>query len=110
MDPEWNARTLLRLARAYDKANRPASAIAYFERVRSPNIRPGVVTYAPVGTPIASRRLGELYESKGDLAKAIAAYEDFVKLWKNADPELQPQVADIRARIQRLRAAEARKR
>ena len=55
-------------------------------------------------------RLGELYEAKGDITNAIKNYEEFVKLWKDADPELQPQVADIKARIARLRAAEAKKR
>ena len=30
--------------------------------------------------------------------------------WKDADPELQPQVADVKARIARLRATEAKKR
>jgi len=59
---------------------------------------------------VAARRLGELYEARGDIAKAIASYEEFVTLWKNADAELQPQVADIKARIARLQAAEATKR
>jgi DNA-binding SARP family transcriptional activator len=48
------------------------------------------------------RRLGELYEQKGNRVKAIEYYNRFVELWKNADPELQPQVADIRARVVRL--------
>jgi hypothetical protein len=33
-----------------------------------------------------------------------------VRYWKDADPELQPQVADIKARLVRLRAREAAKR
>ena len=49
------------------------------------------------------QRLGELHEGKGDLPKALAHYEAFVDLWKDADPELQPRVRDVRARIERLR-------
>ena len=52
------------------------------------------------------RRLGELYAARGDVSKAYANYAAFVDLWKNADPELQPKVAEVRARIARLRAAE----
>jgi len=50
------------------------------------------------------RRLGELYEQKGNGEKAIEYYNRFIELWKYADPELQPQVADIRARVTRLRS------
>jgi len=55
------------------------------------------------------QRLGELYEAKGQNEKAIQRYEDFVELWKTADPELQPRVRDVRARIDRLRAAQAKR-
>jgi tetratricopeptide (TPR) repeat protein len=47
-------------------------------------------------------RLGELYENAGDTKRATEYYGRFVDLWKNADPELQPRVADARARIDRL--------
>ncbi|HEX7123323.1 MAG TPA: protein kinase [Gemmatimonadaceae bacterium] len=48
------------------------------------------------------QRLGELYEARGDTAKALAHYQAFVDLWKDADPELQPRVRDVRARVERL--------
>jgi tRNA A-37 threonylcarbamoyl transferase component Bud32/tetratricopeptide (TPR) repeat protein len=48
-------------------------------------------------------RLGELYEAKGNAVKAIDAYSRFADLWKNADAELQPRVAEVRRRIDRLR-------
>jgi hypothetical protein len=54
------------------------------------------------------KRLGELYEAKNDRAKALDHYGKFVELWKNADPELQPKVAEVRKRMTRLRAAEPR--
>jgi tetratricopeptide (TPR) repeat protein/tRNA A-37 threonylcarbamoyl transferase component Bud32 len=49
------------------------------------------------------QRLGELYEARGDIAKALENYEAFVSLWKDADAELQPRVRDVRGRIDRLR-------
>jgi tetratricopeptide (TPR) repeat protein len=51
-------------------------------------------------------RLGELYESKGMSEKALARYQSFLDLWKSADPELQPQVRDVRGRVARLQAAQ----
>ncbi len=47
-------------------------------------------------------RLGELYESKGDKAKAIDYYSQFTELWANADAKLQPRVREIRDRIAKL--------
>jgi DNA-binding SARP family transcriptional activator len=51
----------------------------------------------------AHKRLGELYEAKGDTKRAAAHYASFVELWKNADPDLQPKVTEVRARLERLR-------
>jgi len=48
------------------------------------------------------QRLGELYEGKGEFDKALTHYQAFVELWKDADPELQPRVRDVRGRIERL--------
>jgi tetratricopeptide (TPR) repeat protein len=47
-------------------------------------------------------RLGELYENAGDARRATDYYGRFVDLWANADPELQPRVANARARIDHL--------
>jgi len=48
------------------------------------------------------QRLGEMYEAKGDIGKALTHYQAFVELWKDADPELQPRVRDVRGRVERL--------
>jgi len=50
----------------------------------------------------ALKRSGELYEAKGDRTKAADRYRRFVDLWKDADPELQPGVREVRARLARL--------
>jgi hypothetical protein len=44
-----------------------------------------------------------MYEDKWNKAKALQYYETLLTLWKNADPELQPVIRDLRARVERLR-------
>jgi hypothetical protein len=48
---------------------------------------------------LSYHRLGELYEAKGDRTNAARFYSAFVELWKNADPELQPRVAETRRKL-----------
>jgi len=48
------------------------------------------------------KRLGELYEWKGDRKKAADYYGGFVDLWQDADLELQPGVREVRQRLVRL--------
>jgi tetratricopeptide (TPR) repeat protein len=50
----------------------------------------------------ALRRLGELYEARGNREKALEYYGRFVELWRSADPELQPEVRDVKQRMARL--------
>jgi hypothetical protein len=50
----------------------------------------------------ALRRAGELYEARGDRGRAVESYQKFVALWRDADPVLQPQVADVRKRLVEL--------
>ena len=54
------------------------------------------------------KRLGERYEEQGNRAKAASYLAKFVELWKDADPELQSRVRDVRARLVRLTDAERR--
>ena len=43
--------------------------------------------------------IAKLYDSKGDADRAAQHYWWFIELWKNADPELQPRVAEARRRV-----------
>ena len=77
------------------------SAIATYERyVAAPNPFMWPASY---GLARAHLRLGELYDAKGDAARAARHYEKFVELWQNAEPPLQPKVARARARLAQLR-------
>ncbi|MEW5917228.1 MAG: tetratricopeptide repeat protein, partial [Gemmatimonadota bacterium] len=105
-----DSRAFLEAAEAYDRLGRSDSAIAAYERfVRLKALRHiGPPTMFDVTTPKiapAWRRLGELWESKGDQRRAIEAYERFLELWRNADAELQPIVREVQERTNRLRRA-----
>ena len=89
---------------AFDAMQQADSAIATYE---------ALATTPEAGTggretslPGAFRRLGELYEARGDSKKALEYYGKFIDLWKDADPDLQPRVADVRKRIAELTAKE----
>ena len=47
---------------------------------------------------------GEIYEELGDREKALWHYGAFVQLWKDADPEYQSVVQDVKERMALLSA------
>ena len=51
------------------------------------------------------KRLGEMYEAKGDAPRAATNFRAFLALWKNADAELQPQVHEVQRRLAHLKGA-----
>jgi DNA-binding SARP family transcriptional activator/Tfp pilus assembly protein PilF len=50
----------------------------------------------------AQLRRGEIYERLGNSAEAVRHYRRFVARWRDADPEYQPLVDDVKSRIVRL--------
>jgi tetratricopeptide (TPR) repeat protein len=95
------------LGLAFDRANMPDSAIAEFERYLGMHYSD---RYTIDGDMLAFtyKSLGELYEAKGNPGEAANYYAKFVDLWKNADPDLQPQVANVRQRLAHLKDTEKR--
>ncbi|HUL69761.1 MAG TPA: protein kinase [Gemmatimonadales bacterium] len=89
------------LARAFELAKQPDSALATYERRVTEKSMFGVRTDSWTLAP-TYRRLGELYEERGVKDKAADYYGRFINLWKNADPELQPQVKEIKDRLAKL--------
>jgi tRNA A-37 threonylcarbamoyl transferase component Bud32/tetratricopeptide (TPR) repeat protein len=100
-------RSLVRLAKTFDAAGQADSALHYYERyVNSPSIDLTIWSEAQ-DLARARRQLGELYESRKEYTKAYEQYAALVNQWRDADPELQRIVRDVRARmavLDRLRA------
>jgi len=90
------------LARAYARAGDVRRAIEEYEKVVA-HVEFGGEGQEP--WILAHVELGQLYEAQGEYAKAIAAYQQFVDLWRDADPDLARSVDEIRRHIETLRKA-----
>jgi DNA-binding winged helix-turn-helix (wHTH) protein/tetratricopeptide (TPR) repeat protein len=69
---------------AYLTARQGKEAAAEFQRVLDQR---GLVLNEPIGA-LARLQIGRAYAMQGDAAKAKAAYQDFLTLWKDADPNI----------------------
>jgi tetratricopeptide (TPR) repeat protein len=86
---------------AYERAGLPDSALASYERAAARGA-PWKSESDQWSLAASFRRLGELYETRGEKDKALKYYGQFTELWKNADPVLQPQVREVKARMAAL--------
>jgi len=68
---------------AYLAAKQGSKAAAEFQKILD---WPGVVANEPIG-PLAYLQLGRAKTMNGETTEAHAAYNAFLSLWKNADPE-----------------------
>jgi tetratricopeptide (TPR) repeat protein len=89
------------LGTAYRLVGQPDSAIAVFERYVNTPYTARLIRDA-LWLPDVYMHLGELYEEHGDPEDAIRYYNEFVELWTDAEPKLQPRVEEARQRIARL--------
>jgi tetratricopeptide (TPR) repeat protein len=62
---------------------------------------PGIVFYSPIAV-LAHLQIGRAMAMQGDTAKAHAAYQDFLTLWKDADPDI-PILKQAKAEYAKLR-------
>ncbi len=69
---------------AYLAAHQGAEAAAEFQNILD---HPGIAMADPVSA-LARLQLGRAFVLSGDKTKAKAAYQDFLTLWKNADPDV----------------------
>jgi serine/threonine protein kinase/tetratricopeptide (TPR) repeat protein len=69
---------------AYLAAHQGREAAAEFQKILDHR---GVVQNEPIGA-LAHLQLGRAYALQGDTAKARASYDDFLSLWKDADPDI----------------------
>jgi len=65
-------------------AHQSSEAAAEFRKILDQR---GVVLNEPIGA-LARLGLARAYTLEGDIAKAKAAYQDFLTLWKDADPDI----------------------
>jgi eukaryotic-like serine/threonine-protein kinase len=69
---------------AYLAARQGAEAAKEFQKILD---RPGIRVGDPIGV-LAHVQLGRAYAMQGDTTKAKGAYQDFLNLWKDADPDI----------------------
>jgi len=89
------------LCTAYLEANMVGEAVASLEKMLSKYTagRAGIATWGVK----AHYLLGLAYEKSGWNSKAIEKYQEFLEIWKDADPGI-PEVEDARERVARLKS------
>jgi tetratricopeptide (TPR) repeat protein len=83
---------------ALDRAGATDSALAVYQEYLGSTFNFRIWNDAYNLAPVL-RRTGELYEARGDRARAAVAYQRYVDLWRHADPELQPDVVEVKRRL-----------
>jgi serine/threonine protein kinase/Flp pilus assembly protein TadD len=89
------------LARAYLESGRLGEAVAKLEKALSRYDENRA--YFPIWAVKAHYLLALAYEKSGWSKKAIEKYEEFLEIWKHADPGIA-EVEDARTRLKRLKA------
>lgn len=74
---------------AYLPAKQGAQAVAEFQKILTHR---GIVQTEPIGS-LAQLGLARAYALQGDAVKAKTAYQDFLTLWKDADPDIPILIA-----------------
>lgn len=84
-------------ALAYEKAGRYAEAQQDLEKVMTIRSHSG----PNVVFPAAQLELGRVYQKEGDIAKSRIAYQNFLAVWKDADPNV-PMLREAKAEYAKL--------
>ena len=82
---------------AYLAAHQGSEAAAEFQKILDHR---GIVSNEPISA-LAHLQLGRAYAIQGDTAKSHAAYQDFLTLWKDADPDI-PILKEAKAEYAKL--------
>src|ERR1700759_5451330 len=83
---------------AYLAARRGSEAVAEFQKILDHR---GLVLNQPIGA-LAHLGLARAFVLQGDIPRAKAAYQDFLTLWKDADPDI-PVLQQAKAEYGKLR-------
>jgi eukaryotic-like serine/threonine-protein kinase len=92
-----NSGVLYLRGNAYLKAGRGADAVQAFQRLLDFK---NIINVDPM-IPLAKVGLARAYVMAGDQARARVAYQDFIALWKDADPEI-PLLREVKAEYAKL--------
>jgi hypothetical protein len=89
------------LGHVFNLAGQPDSAAIVFEKYLSipSHLRDNL---DPIWRAHALEYVANHYDRAGNAEKARLYYAQFIELWKNADPELQPRVQAARRRLDQL--------
>ena len=82
---------------AYLAAHQGSEAATEFQKILDHR---GIVTNDPIGA-LAHLQIGRAYAMAGNTAKAKSAYQDYVTLWKDADPDI-PILKEAKAEYEKL--------
>jgi eukaryotic-like serine/threonine-protein kinase len=99
--PQLNFATMYPIyvrGQAYLLARQSKEAVAEFQKFLDHR---GIVLNFPLGA-LARLGLGRAYALSGDTAKARSAYQDFLGLWKDADPDI-PILKQAKAEYAKLK-------
>jgi eukaryotic-like serine/threonine-protein kinase len=100
----WNAlHPVFVRGEVYLDAEKGAEAAAEFQKIVDHS---GIVLNEPIGA-LAHLGLARAYALQGDMGKAHAAYQDFLKLWKDADPGI-PLLKRARAEYEKSLGSQSR--
>jgi eukaryotic-like serine/threonine-protein kinase len=81
----WNAlHPVFVRGEAYLATRQGSQAVAEFQKILNHR---GIVLNQPIGA-LAHLQIGRAYAMQGESAKAKAAYQDFLTLWRDADPDI----------------------
>jgi len=83
--------------RAFLRAGNPSEAVREFQKIID---HPGIVLNSPQGA-LARLGLARAHSLAGDTAKARQAYQDFLTLWKDGDPDI-PILQEAKTEYARL--------
>jgi len=78
------------------------SAVVLFERALATSTAYGGLFYEPGWYAQALLMLGELYEARGDRAKAAVYYRRHIEVFKDPDPQIARQVDAVREKLARV--------
>ena len=82
---------------AYLVSHQDEEALVEFQKILDHR---GIVLNSPIGA-LAHLQIGRAYAMQGNTAKAKSAYQDFLTIWKDADPDI-PILKEARAEYAKL--------